>query len=121
GEWLPLAFAAGGGPVTVCSIRSQRSPQKVFPRIKLKVECAIEGSRETSKSEAELYGPQLGFILWKDSAATGGISHIDTFAGHDRRVYGQAMKEARIPAEQRPKKIVLGERFIGGDQDLAGW
>ncbi len=121
-EWLPLPFAVGGAPVTVCSIRSQRLPAKVFPPMKLKVECAIEGSRETSKSEAELYGPQLGFILWKDSPATGGgISHVDTFAGHDRRVYGPAMKEARIPAEQRPKKIVVGERFIGGDQDLVGW
>src|SRR6266545_1364832 len=52
-EWLPLPFTAGGAPVTVCSIRSQKLPPKVFPRMKLKVECAIEGSRETSKSEAE--------------------------------------------------------------------
>ncbi len=120
-EWLPLPVAAGGPPVAVCSIRPQL-PARVFPRLKLEVECAIEGSRERSKSEAELYGPQLGFILWKDSAASrGGISHVDTFAGHDRRVYGPAMKEARIPAEQRPKKILVGERFIGGDQDLVDW
>src|ERR1051326_1316131 len=76
----------------------------------------IEGSNETSHSDAELFGPHLGFILWKDAAW-----RIDTYAGHDRRVYGPAMKQAQIPSDQRPKKFVFGERFIGGDNDMIDW
>src|SRR5207237_9417584 len=48
-EWLPLPFAVGGAPVTVCSIRSQRLAAQAFPSMKLNDECEMRGRRAASK------------------------------------------------------------------------
>jgi len=115
--WLPLPIGEGNKALARCSVQPQKMPAHGFPRLKLEVESAIEGSSETNRTEAKLFGPNLGFIVWKVSAGF----HVDTFAGHDRRVYGPAMNAAAIPAEDRPKRIILGERFIGGDDDFVDW
>ncbi|QDA59516.1 hypothetical protein [Hymenobacter jejuensis] len=88
-----------------------------FPSIKLQVESALVGG-ETSVTEAELFGPSVGLILWKGPDAK---IHIDTFTGHGRRYYDKAMKDAFLPANERPKKILFGDRYIGGDNDNLSW
>src|ERR1043166_2053555 len=59
-EWLTLPLATNGVPLAGCTIQPQKLPASGFPRLKLAVESTIEGSQETSQSEAELFGPQIG-------------------------------------------------------------
>ena len=90
-----------------------------FPTIKLQVESAIEGG-ETSSTEAELFGPSVGLLLWKNDPKDTAV-HIDTLTGHGRRVYDKAMKDAFLPMNERPKKILFGDRYIGSDNDTLSW
>jgi hypothetical protein len=90
-----------------------------FPSIKLQVESAIEGG-ETSSTEAELFGSSVGLILWKLDPKETAV-HIDTLTGHGRRVYDKAMKDAFLPMNERPKKILFGDRYIGQDNDTLSW
>ena len=107
---------------------------------RLEVESALEGG-EPSKSEAILRRSEdanmyyvgagwghdvpdlpkaayLGLMIWKDDAAK---LHIDTLAGHGRRAYGQAMKNAQIAPEDRPQQIIIGDSYRGADEDLINW
>lgn len=88
-----------------------------FPSVKLQVQSAIEGG-EVSTTPAELFGPTVGLILWQSADKK---IHIDTYTGHGRRVYDQALKAAFLPENQRPKKILFGERYIGSDNDVLSW
>ncbi|MCA8831100.1 type 1 glutamine amidotransferase family protein [Hymenobacter pini] len=88
-----------------------------FPTLKAQVQCVIVGG-ETSTTEAELFGSNLGLILWKGADQK---IHMDTYAGHGRRVYDQALKAAFLPEPERPKKILFGERYIGADDDYLSW
>lgn len=90
---------------------------KKFSLLKLNVETRIAGG-ETSRTPAELQGPSLGVILWQDEDKS---LHIDTLAGHGRRVYDEAMRDAVLPNADRPQKIVFGGRYIGGDNDALCW
>ena len=69
---------------------------------------------EVSRMPAELTGPTLGVLVWRggDDAL-----HVDTLAGHGRRVYDAAMRAAVLPPADRPRRILFGERYIGGDSD----
>jgi hypothetical protein len=99
---------------TTCSIQPVGRP---FAFLNLEVETRISGG-EINRTPAELQGPALGLILWRDS---GGPVHGDTLGGHGRRVYDSAMREAVLPPGDRPKRIVFGERYIGGDSDALCW
>lgn len=88
-----------------------------FPKLALQVQTAIE-SGETTTTPAELFGANLGLILWRGPDQK---IHFDTYAGHGRRVYGQALKAAFLPPQERPKKILFGERYIGADDDYLSW
>lgn len=91
---------------------------KPYPILALAVETSLAGDGETNVSRARLFGPRLGLLLWKDAS---GAVHADTHAGHGRRVYDDAMQAAVLPPEDRPKKIIFAERYIGGDDDLVNW
>ena len=90
---------------------------KGFALLELEAETRIDGG-ETTRTPAELQGPSLGVILWREAD---GVVHIDTLAGHGRRVYDAAMREAVLPEADRPRKIIFGERYIGGDNDALCW
>lgn len=123
-----------------CSIRPSG---KQFSVLKLNVETRIKNG-ETSRMPAELQGSSLGIILWRDvgwvsdptGSKLGGVDrvrdltylsdaktalHIDTLAGHGRRVYDDAMREAVLPKVDRPQQILFGGRYIGGDNDAICW
>jgi hypothetical protein len=88
-----------------------------FLPLGLEVETSIP-DKETNKTPANLSGPNLGVILWKGDD---GNIHVDTLTGHGRRVYDKAMRDAILPVPERPRKILFGDRFIGGDSDLIHW
>ena len=98
----------------LCSV--QRTG-KAVGRLDLEVETRIANG-ETNRTPAELHGTTVGVILWRDEK---GAVHIDTFAGHGRRVYDAAMRDAVLPAADRPKHIVFGDRYENYDSDAVCW
>jgi hypothetical protein len=88
-----------------------------FPNVKLQIQSTVEGG-ETSTTPAELFGANVGLILWQGDDKK---IHIDTFTGHGRRVYDKALKAAFLPVKERPTKILFGERYIGSDNDVLSW
>ena len=100
---------------TGCSVRpAGKAPAA---ELILEVETRIAGG-ETNRTPAELQAANLGLLLWRDA---GGPVHVDTLAGHGRRVYDAALREALLPPADRPRKIVFGERYIGSDSDALSW
>jgi hypothetical protein len=93
------------------------TPAASFPSLKLQVQSAVEGG-EISSTPAELFGANVGLILWQGDDKK---IHIDTFTGHGRRVYDKALKAAFLPVKERPTKILFGERYIGSDNDVLSW
>ncbi|RSK48797.1 hypothetical protein [Hymenobacter rigui] len=102
---------------TGLGITPPASTSTSFPDLTVQVQSAIGGG-ETSTTPAELFGPGIGLMLWR---GTDQKIHIDTFTGHGRRVYDQALKAAFLPEQERPKKILFGERYIGSDNDYLSW
>jgi hypothetical protein len=90
---------------------------KSFTRLTLDVETRIAGV-ESNRTPAELLSPHLGILLWRGDD---GQTHIDTLAGHGRRVYDAAMRDAVLAPADRPRRIVFGERYIGGDDAALCW
>ncbi len=79
---------------------------------------ALQANGETNRTPAELHGPKVGVILWRGAD---GAVHIDTFAGHGRRVYDAAMRNALLPPADRPKRILFGDRYENYDDDAVCW
>lgn len=95
-------------------------PEPPFPRSRLMVETMVPGG-ETSQSEAEMIGPHLGLMLWKDEASGDKPPHIDTLAGHTRRVYRRYLGTAALPANDRPRKVIFADGYLhrnDGDLEL---
>ena len=90
---------------------------KAAGRLDLEVETRIVNG-ETNRTPAELHGTKVGVILWRGADGT---VHIDTFAGHGRRVYDAAMQDALPPPADRPKQIVFGDRYENYDDDAVCW
>jgi len=89
-------------------------------RTLVEVETVIENGERT-QSSAELYGPNLGLILWKDGKSQGNVGpiHIDTLSGHGQRVYARTMNAAALTPEQRPRKIIFADRYLPSDDDAS--
>lgn len=96
---------------------SVRPQQGRFEPLDLKVETRVEGET-VQQTPSELIGTSLGLLLWRED---NGSWSIDTLAGHGRRVYDEAARAAVLPPEDRPQKIIFGERYIGGDNDALAW
>jgi len=110
-------------PVVANATAKPKAPAGPPPKLALLIESAIEPKglaavTETNTTEAEMFGPTLGLLLWRDDAKK---VHIDTLTGHGRRVYDKAMKEAELKPADRPKKIIFGDRYIGTDNDFLSW
>lgn len=118
--WVALSGHSAGrkGPWEVKSGCSVIPVGRPFTVLKLEVETRVKEG-EKNRTPAELLASSaLGLMLWRGAE---GPAHLDTFAGHGRRVYDPAMRAAVLPPQDRPKRIVFGERYIGGDGDAVCW
>jgi hypothetical protein len=83
----------------------------------------IEGQLKFAESEevipfrGELFGPRLGFLIWRDEK---NVPHAATMAEYNRR-YWRAIEDVALSAEERPRLFPIVDRFIGGDDDRIDW
>lgn len=69
------------------------------------------------QAQAELFGPRLGLLLWRDEK---GMAHLSTQREYNRR-YGQVLAQLPVGGKRRPKHLLVVDRFIGGDEDRLAW
>ncbi len=85
---------------------------------KVELEISIDGVQQAVKSSAELFGPSLGLALWRDEKDQ---PRVGTLADFNQVRYWDAIREVKVPEELRPKKLLIIDRFIGGDEDRRNW
>ena len=83
----------------------------------VEAELKLEETEESLTLVWDLFGPQMGMLLWRDSDNR---PHASTMAEYNRR-YWESLRDVSIPAESRPRRFVLADRFIGGDDDRKDW
>jgi Beta-galactosidase trimerisation domain len=67
--------------------------------------------------EFNLFGPNMGIVLWRDAART---AHAATMAVYNRR-YWKELRDVNLGRGLKPRHFVLVDRFIGGDDDRIDW
>jgi hypothetical protein len=83
----------------------------------INAELKLNETGEVVPLQGELFGPNLGLVIWRDEANK---PHALTMASYNQR-YWKALEGAAIPAAQRLKKFPIVDRFIGGDDDRRDW
>lgn len=82
----------------------------------VEAELKFAGSDEAIPLKGELFGPNLGILIWKE----GDTPKAATMAQYNHR-YWKHLAETSIPEKDRPKKFNIVDRFIGGDDDRIAW
>ena len=103
---------SGGWPVVVgVSVTGVVDPTRV------EGELTLDEGGKVVKIEAELFGPGLGLLVWREADKSAGAA---TMAQYNQRFW-KALSNVRITPEQRPRKYPVVDRFIGGDNDRLDW
>jgi len=89
--------------------------QPVSGELPVQVETRTADSTEIAS--AVLFGPRLGLLVWRDEVGKG---HVSTMAEYNRR-YWRHLDAANPAGGLRPERILLVDRFIGGDDDRRDW
>jgi hypothetical protein len=83
----------------------------------INVELRFDGDSRTFRMSAQLFGPDLGMMVWRDQT---GRSEVATMAQYNRR-YWPAFDAAAVPLAQRPSRFIVSDEFDGGDDDRIDW
>lgn len=83
----------------------------------VEAELRFDGQEQPTRMSAELFGPRLGILIWRDDAGT---PHAATMADYNQR-YWRVLETVNVPESQRPQKFPIVDRFIGGDDDRRAW
>src|SRR5215469_17301789 len=125
-------------PWLVYDARQVSKSLTVYPNVYLKdwplvVRLEINGISDPTLVEAELhfeetgkvvplefnlFGPNMGIVLWRDGANK--AVHAATMAVYNRK-YWNATRDIHLAQGQKPRNFVLVDRFIGGDDDRTDW
>ena len=101
-----------GYPVVV-----RLSTSGIGARNRIEAELQFDGKTQTVPLAGELFGPNLGILVWKDEKSE---PRAETMAAYNRR-YWKHLESVKIPPEKRPRKFPVVDRFIGGDDDRIAW
>ena len=126
GEWLkydraqveatlkgyPAIYMPGFPVVTALSTEGAVDPTVVEAELK------FDENGQTVPLAGELFGPNLGILLWRDEGTN--APRAATMAEYNRR-YWKQLEGVNIPPEKRPKRFPITDRFIGGDDDRRNW
>jgi len=124
--WLDFSSADAQAALRVYSNRVRRHfpimlMLQVTPAVdptSISVQVRFSGASQTIDLHGNLFGPRLGIMVWRDKS--GGAPRIATMAGYDKS-YWHEFDTAALRPSQRPKRFLIVDRFIGGDNDYADW
>lgn len=83
---------------------------------RLSGEIRLDDGGDTIPITAELFGPRLGIMLWREA----GIAHAGTEADYNRR-YWTVIENAAIRAGSRPRQFTIVDGFVSASDDLRTW
>lgn len=109
----PAIYMAGFPIVTALSVDGVVDPTVVEAELK------FDENGKTVPLAGELFGPNLGILLWRDEANR--EPRAGTMADYNQARYWKPIEGVAIPAERRPKQFPIVDRFIGGDDDRRNW
>ena len=92
--------------------------QPVVDPTLVKVQVRFAESEQTVDLHADLFGPSLGIMVWRQGGT--GALQAATTAGYNQR-YWHAFDAAVLRPSERPKHFLIVDRFIGGDNDRLDW
>jgi hypothetical protein len=124
-SWLAYtAKDAKKGLLTYPMIGWHRFPMIVKLRVspvndptELNVELRFDADSRAFRMNAELFGPDLGIMIWRDPA---GRPLAATMAQYNRR-YWPAFDAVSVGPGQRPSHFILSDQFDGADDDRIDW
>lgn len=97
-------------------IRLQVSP--VVDPTSVNIQVRFSGTAREANLSADLFGPSLALMIWRD--VNSNAPRAETMAGYNQRYWAE-FDRAAIPPSQRPKRFLIVDRFIGGDDDILDW
>jgi hypothetical protein len=84
---------------------------------RIEAELQFDDGGDPIALSGELFGNNLGLTVWRDEQSR---PYATTMAGYNQR-YWNYFDRAAIPANDRPQKFPIVDRFIGGDDDRIDW
>jgi hypothetical protein len=109
-----LAYPMNGWHQFPMIVKLRLSP--VTDPTDIDVELTFDGESRAFRMTAELFGPDLGIMVWRDQA---GRPQAATMAQYNRR-YWPAFDAASV-GRQRPSRFILADQFDGADDDYFDW
>ena len=124
--WLdPLRAEANAALQKYQSPQSRQSPVviglQVSPVVNptsVQIQVSFSGKKTYAELSEDLFGPIFGLVIWKDGGSA--VPHAATMAAYNQR-YWPEFDRAALPASQRPRRFLIVDRFVGGDDDLLDW
>lgn len=123
-EWLPYTGADARAAFATYPMKfNRRFPMVVKLRVEpatahtlLEVQLAFANSTAPIDLRGDLFGPDLGILVWLDQSGT---ARAATMAAYNKRYWPQF--DANAVAFQRPKHFILIDQFVAGDDDRLNW
>jgi Beta-galactosidase trimerisation domain len=109
---------------TYPNVYLRRFPAVVILRVQglvdptqVEMELRLDEDGSATNLRAELFGPSLGILLWRDESKK---PHAGTMADYNQR-YWTVLADYAIAPSERPRTFPIADRFIGGDDDRWNW
>ncbi len=93
-------------------VRPVRDPMQVEVQVRF-----VENG-QSFLLHGELFGPYLGMLVWRKGF--GGEPQVATSAQYNQR-YWDTFDRVKIAPQDRPRKFVIVDRYIGLDHDRRAW
>lgn len=83
----------------------------------VEAEVKLDENGATATLKGELFGPDLGLVIWRDADKT---PHVATMAEYNQR-YWKALDGSPYAKVKMPVNFPIADRFIGADTDRIAW
>jgi len=107
----PASYMRGFPLVVRLSVTGVADPARIEAELK------FDDRGEPIPLAGELFGPNLGIMVWKDENAA---PRAATMATYNKR-YWKHLESVDLSKAKTPKAFPIVDRFIGGDDDRVAW
>ncbi len=107
----PASYMKGWPVVVRLQVGGVQDPTVVEAQLR------FDAQQPAVQLSGELFGPNLGLLIWRDAS---GRPQAATMAQYNQR-YWEVLQQVDIPADKRPRRFPIVDRFIGGDDDRRAW